>query len=53
MAAQIVERIPLFGRIIGASNRAYAAFLNKARWDTYVKHRVLLGDDATEAQLRT
>ena len=52
MAAQIVERIPLFGRIIGASNRAYAAFLNKARWDTYVKHRVLLGDDATEAQLR-
>ena len=57
IGARIIEdsKIPFIkqlGWAVKVSNRAYAAFLNKARWDTYVKQKALLGDQATEAQLR-
>ena len=52
MGAEYAERIPFFGHVVKRSNRAYGAFLNKLRFDTFKKHYNALGDSAADEQLQ-
>ena len=52
MGAGAVEKVPVLRSMVGRSNAAYAAFLNKARWDTWKDNLKRLGPDATEDQIR-
>ena len=52
MGAEYAERIWVVGRGVKASNRAYGAFLNKLRFDTFKKHYKSLGDSAADEQLQ-
>ena len=52
IGARLLSRIPIYGKVVRASERAYVTMLNELRFSTFTRESEKLGAGATAAQLK-